>query len=672
MEKYPPGDWVSQGMSWGSQGGLGGHAGGSRAQDSGYNGRQNDDGLNPNRQRGFGATITRIETTTLNDMRARQGAVVGKFMNFIQRKNTVVIDLYDRAFFAKRPTWEQLANFVYNDLCVNDALRGDLVDVQLHSVKMLLFLKFKSEQIRDDVALILQNRKGVMWTEFGVSVRGYSLDATVKVITVLGASPETDEEEIKSAFQEAGLGEVIEATKGFLDPRRLPGVTNGKWKVRVKIEDPDKQLPSYIIRKEEGELWSLLFDGRRFVCWKCGSSEHIGDKCRDPEKTFEEVFGQRDEAGTVSWAAIVKGKAGVGPDLSEKRDNYAKLIRENNERKAQEKRMVQERRKAVLAEQERVRTEIEAEKQKAIKDAERLAKIAKHADPNDDFNTSDNNVFVREDLEVPTVPDLTQPIPRHREENLNEIVVGEEGLHASDDNALVEALEEVPTAPEVTQRGENLTEIVGGEEGLQDEGEHGEIQQQRLERDEVQSDGGVQKTENIDSSLEKVFGPGATRLAIEFQGDKDGLISSSSDTSDLDDNISESTPAKDQRKKRARRNLKFGDLSGISEVIKSESKKPRLGVEEESFEESLGAIAALISQHEVPLEDPGPICSKDLGPDLAGTAGGIVNHREVPPGDPEPPDRVGIGVLEPRGVGDQHEDVHLEDDDGQGSPRPSQ
>ena len=97
-------------------------------------------------------------------------------------------------------------------------------------------------------------------------------------------------------------------------------------------------------------------------------------------------------------------------------------------------------------------------------------------------------------------------------------------------------------------------------------------------------------------------------------------------------------------------------------MIKNESKKPRLGDEEESFEESLGAIAALISQHEaVPLEDPGPVCSRDLDPGLVGTAGGFVNHREVPPGDPEPPDRVGIGVLEPRGVGDQHEDVHLGD-----------
>ena len=344
MENNPlaPGDWVSRGMSGSSGGSFGGHGhtGGVRQRNNGNNGRQNDDGLNPNRQRGFVAAVRRIETPTLNDMRARQGAVVGKFMNFMQRKNTVVIDLYDRAFFARRPNWEQLANFVYNDLCVSDSLRSGLVDVQLHAVKMLLFLKFKTEQIRDEVVMKVQNVNGVMWTEFGVSVRGYSLDATVKVITVLGVSPETDAEEIKSAFQEAGVGEVVEATKGLLDPRRLPGVTNGKWKVRVKIEDPDKQIPSYIIRKEEGELWSLLFDGRRFVCWKCGSSEHIGDKCRDPEKTFEEVFGQHDEAAPVSWAAIVKGKAGLGPDLSEKRDNYAKQIRENNERKAQEKKIV--------------------------------------------------------------------------------------------------------------------------------------------------------------------------------------------------------------------------------------------------------------------------------------------------------------------------------------------
>ena len=210
-------------------------------------------------------------------------------------------------------------------------------NVQLHPVKMMVFIKFKTEVVRDEVVARLQGMNGVMWTEYGVPVRGHSLDGTVKVITVMGASPETTEEEIKAAFVEAGIGEVVELTRGLLDPKRLPGVTNGKWKARVKIENPDKEIPSYIIRKEEGELWSLQFDGRRFVCWNCGSPEHIGDKCKDQERTFEEVFGGVDEPAPVSWAAIVKGNAGVGPDLTVKREAIAKQIRENNERKPERK-----------------------------------------------------------------------------------------------------------------------------------------------------------------------------------------------------------------------------------------------------------------------------------------------------------------------------------------------
>ena len=51
---------------------------------------------------------------------------------------------------------------------------------------------------------------------------------------------------------------------------------------------------------------------------------------------------------------MVKGRVGTGPDLSAKRDSFAKQIRENNERKAQEKKEAEEKRKAELAERERV------------------------------------------------------------------------------------------------------------------------------------------------------------------------------------------------------------------------------------------------------------------------------------------------------------------------------
>ena len=69
------------------------------------------------RQRGF-AGQRRIETLILNDRRARQGAVVGKFMTFMNKKNTLMIELYERESTTRtKPGWGNLAYFVYNDLC---------------------------------------------------------------------------------------------------------------------------------------------------------------------------------------------------------------------------------------------------------------------------------------------------------------------------------------------------------------------------------------------------------------------------------------------------------------------------------------------------------------------------------------------------------------------------
>ena len=247
-------------------GDRGGGGGGQRGRGGAYN-QGNDggpggvrhrvnDGLNPNRQRGFNWQA-RIDTPTLNDMKAKQGAVVSKFMTFMNRKNSVTIELYERAFYNRKPGWDNLANFVYHDLCPNDQLRNSVEDVQFHPVKMIVFIKFKSEEIRDQ--MVDRLKTGVLWTEYGVSVRGHSLDADVRLIRVLGVSPETSADDIKDTFGQVGVGEVVDLRKGMLDPRRMPGVTNGTWFVRFRILDADKNIPPYIIRREEGELWSLNF-----------------------------------------------------------------------------------------------------------------------------------------------------------------------------------------------------------------------------------------------------------------------------------------------------------------------------------------------------------------------------------------------------------------------------
>ena len=182
----------------------------------------------------------------------------------------------------------------------------------------------------------------------------------------MGVSPETTEDEIKRTFEELGIGEAIEIKRGVLDSKRLPGVTNGTWALRVKILDPEKVIPSYIHRRDEGELWSLNFEGRVFCCWKCGSGDHIGDKCRDQSRTFEEIFnGSVSDADFVkpSWAAVVRSGNVDNAEQSQRIKEMEAKLKEENKLRDREKRELEER--------ERLKEE---EKQKVIEEKQRLEK----------------------------------------------------------------------------------------------------------------------------------------------------------------------------------------------------------------------------------------------------------------------------------------------------------
>ena len=188
--------------------------------------KRDSTGLNPDRQRGFvdqAVQSSRIETPSLEDMRAKQGAVVARFLTFAQRKSSLVVELYNAAFYKLKPNWDKIANFVYNDLCPTSELRSKVVDVQFHPVKMLIFLKFSDDFWRDRIVERLRSKEGVSWREYGVKVKGYSLDPGVKFFRILGASSETEAEDIKKTFLEVGIGEVIEIKRGFLDEKKIAG-----------------------------------------------------------------------------------------------------------------------------------------------------------------------------------------------------------------------------------------------------------------------------------------------------------------------------------------------------------------------------------------------------------------------------------------------------------------
>ena len=88
-----------------------------------------------------------METPTLNEMRARQGAIVAKFMTFFRRKSTLVIELYEKSFYQQKPTWDKIADFVYNDLCQTPELRKEVKDVQFHPVNVGGVVILKNENL---------------------------------------------------------------------------------------------------------------------------------------------------------------------------------------------------------------------------------------------------------------------------------------------------------------------------------------------------------------------------------------------------------------------------------------------------------------------------------------------------------------------------------------------
>ena len=349
----------------------------------------------------------RHDAPSVAGLQLQRSTTVSKFLTFFQRKNTVVVEIYSQAFYARRPTWEDMAEFVYKDLCPEDRLRKDLLDVQLHPVKMLIFVKFKNESVRDDVAARLQG-DGVLWSAYTTVVKGYSLDKEVKFIRIMGASPETVEMDVRETIEEQ-LGEVMEIKRGLLDPRRLPGVTNGMWTVKAKILDPDKDLPSYIHRQDEGEIWSLNFEGRRFVCWKCGSSAHIGDKCREPGRTFEETFPEQqdDETGgtpapAITWAAVVRNKGALAEARKELEKKIADQNRERDrvriereQQRLEEERLEKERKENDAREREEARIAAEARARTELEEAERQRLVKER---HDDFLRGQNKVA--EDLGV--------------------------------------------------------------------------------------------------------------------------------------------------------------------------------------------------------------------------------------------------------------------------------
>ena len=177
--------------------------------------------------------------------RERQGnEEIRKFLNFYKRRNSLCVDLYMPSFFQRKPSYDDLAEFVYSVLSVGGTspphvIRAAVLDIQLHPVKKLMFVKFTDQKVRDEVVARLQ--AGLNWPAFDTIVSGWAMDKPIERIRVLGVSPESDEAELRGILGQ--YGEVLEAQKGLIS-KKLPGCTNGIWTMKMFVGE-GKSLPPF-------------------------------------------------------------------------------------------------------------------------------------------------------------------------------------------------------------------------------------------------------------------------------------------------------------------------------------------------------------------------------------------------------------------------------------------
>jgi len=174
-------------------------------------------------------------------------------LNYQNRENSVCIELHS---LERLPEWDEIVQFVNHVLCPNEDSRDDLEDIQLHPVEKKLFLKFKSQSVSNIIAQRFSADE-VEWPEFHTRVQGWLLDRQSMInFKLLGASPESSEEDIKSVL--AKYGKVLRLEKGQVSPR-LPNVTNGIWNVKMLLA-VDTKVPQYFVFNDEGEVWKMEAD----------------------------------------------------------------------------------------------------------------------------------------------------------------------------------------------------------------------------------------------------------------------------------------------------------------------------------------------------------------------------------------------------------------------------
>ena len=217
----------------------------------------------------------------------------------VHRTNSLAIDLSTIYGRENMPNRLEMFKFVHKQLNIQAA---ELVDVQDHPFLPQVFVKVKTEAILNRVELKMN--QGVKMYDKNIFLYGWRCDIPLTTVKINGANPDTTKNMIMEVMSKYGV--VSSCNRGRVDYFKDHFVSDGTWLLRIRPEQ-GKGLPSIVYFSEAGntDIWSIIFDGKVSICWKCGGEGHRGDQCRSV-RPKPNAQGQTAPVGLGTWCDVIK------------------------------------------------------------------------------------------------------------------------------------------------------------------------------------------------------------------------------------------------------------------------------------------------------------------------------------------------------------------------------
>ena len=221
-------------------------------------------------------------------------------VEYSHRTNSLAIDLSTIYGRENIPNRLEMFKFIDKQLGVK---AQELVNIQDHPFLPLVFVKVENMVVLERIEKKMQ--EGVKVYGRDIVLYGWRCDIPLTTVKINGSNPDTSRERIMEIMGK--YGKVIACDRGKVDYFKDKVVSDGTWILRMRPEQ-GKGLPSIIYYQDEGgntDLWSIIFDGKVSMCYKCGVTGHRGDQCRAARPRVEDQ-GMTAPVGVGTYCDVVK------------------------------------------------------------------------------------------------------------------------------------------------------------------------------------------------------------------------------------------------------------------------------------------------------------------------------------------------------------------------------